>query len=69
MAFDAVLISFGLSRLLALKGLLPGPAAYAPMGLVAALNLILLYSYFAKRSRLGRVLAKQGAEAVGDQAR
>jgi uncharacterized membrane protein YfcA len=69
MAFDAVLISFGLSRLLALKGLLPGPAAYAPMGLVAALNLVLLYSYFSKRGRLGRGLAEQSAEAVGDQAR
>jgi hypothetical protein len=52
MAFDAVLISFGLSRLLALKGLLPGALAYAPMAAVAALNLIFLYSHFRKRKQL-----------------
>ena len=52
MAFDAVLISFGLSRLLALKQLLPGLLAYAPMAVVAVLNLIVLYSYFSKRKKL-----------------
>ena len=51
-AFDAVLISFGLSRLLALKQLLPGLLAYAPMAVVAVLNLIVLYSYFSKRKKL-----------------
>lgn len=53
MAFDAVLISFGLSRLLALKQLLPGLFAYSPMAVVAVLNLIVLYSYFSKRKKLG----------------
>ena len=51
MAFDAGLISFSLSRLLAAKHYLPGALSYAPMGLVALINLHVLYSYFRQRSR------------------
>lgn len=56
MAFDAGLISFSLSRLLAAKHYLPGALAYAPMGLVAIINLRVLYTYFSQRSRQAAAL-------------
>lgn len=51
MAFDAGLISFSLSRLLAARNYLPGLLAYAPMGLVALINLRVLHVYFSQRQR------------------
>jgi uncharacterized membrane protein YfcA len=51
MAFDACLISFSLSRMLSLKGYVKGALAYLPMGLVAVVTGLVLYSYFARRKR------------------
>lgn len=54
MAFDAGLISFSLSRILAAKHYLPGALAYSPMALVALINLRVLYSFFSQRPRRPR---------------
>ena len=54
MAFDAGLISFSLSRILAAKHYLPGALAYSPMALVAFINLRVLYSFFSQRPRRPR---------------
>jgi uncharacterized membrane protein YfcA len=46
MSFDAWVVGFGLSRVLNDLGLVPSPACYAALALVAAVDTVLLVRYF-----------------------
>ena len=46
MSFDAWIVAFGLSALLSELRIVPGPSAYAVLGLVAAIDTWLLYTFF-----------------------
>jgi uncharacterized protein len=49
MSFDAWVVGFGFSRTLIGLGLLGDPAAYAVLATAAAIDLVLLYQFFAQR--------------------
>lgn len=51
MAFDAWLISFGLSRVLSTHGGVLAPFAYVPMAGVLVLDAVILYRYFTMRKK------------------
>jgi uncharacterized membrane protein YfcA len=54
MSFDAWVVGFGLSTLLRARRAIDGPQAYAVLGVVVAIDLVLLYRFFSAphRSRL-----------------
>ncbi len=52
MSFDAWVVGFGASRVIADLGLIEGPIAYSVLGLVVAIDTSLLYRFFMQR-RLG----------------
>lgn len=51
MSFDAWVIGFGLSRVLPQLKLMPGPAAYLVLVAIVCIDLVLLYRFFAQRTR------------------
>ena len=52
MSFDAWVVGFGISSLLRLLHIVEGGAAYLVMAAVIAIDLVLLYRFFSKRSQL-----------------
>jgi uncharacterized membrane protein YfcA len=51
MSFDAWIVGFGFSRTLIELGVLGDPSAYMVLGTAAAVDLVLLYQFFARRRR------------------
>jgi uncharacterized membrane protein YfcA len=51
MSFDAWVVGFGLSRTLIDVGFLGDPLGYAVLGTAAAIDLVLLYQFFARQRR------------------
>lgn len=56
MSFDAWVVGFGASRVLADLGLVESPMAYGVLAIVAAIDTRLLYRFFRER-RSGREVA------------
>ncbi len=53
MSFDAWIVGFGLSRVLADLGLIASPAVYGVLGVVVLVDAYLLYAFFEQRRLLG----------------
>jgi uncharacterized membrane protein YfcA len=51
MSFDAWVVGFGFSRTLLDLGILGDPSAYVVLATAAAIDLVLLYQFFSRRSR------------------
>lgn len=67
MSFDAWIVGFGLSKVLAALRLAAGPASYSVLMAVAALDGVLLFSFFSKRRRVETPpLSAAGLEPAGD---
>ncbi len=58
MSFDAWVVGFGLSTLLRALGVLAGLQAYGVLAVVAAIDAVLLYRFFARARRATGVLAR-----------
>lgn len=66
MSFDAWVVGFGLSKVLAALHLAAGPRSYSVLMAVAAIDGVLLYSFFAKRRNAEPALASSAGLAPAD---
>jgi hypothetical protein len=64
MSFDAWVVAFGVSRLLQELALVPGNAAYLVLVGVGALDIWLLYRFFAREDHAFPVAEKSTAELM-----
>lgn len=55
MSFDAWIVGFGLARVLSQMKVLPEPSAYLVLLTIGAVDLVLLYRFFAQRALRGRL--------------
>jgi len=53
MSFDALVVGFGMSRVLVELQMVPSPAAYGVLATVAVLNVWLLRQFFLRRAPSG----------------
>ena len=61
MSFDAWVVGFGLSTLLRARRAIDGPQAYAVLGVVVAIDLVLLYRFFSAPHRSRLALSESNA--------
>lgn len=64
MSFDAWVVGFGLSRVLAELNLVPAPLAYVALALTASIDIWLLFRFFRERLGTPRRVAMSSAVAV-----
>ena len=65
MSFDALVVGFGMSRVLVELQLAPSPAAYSVLAAVVAIDAYLLYRFFQRRSFPSRTAGQSGLRFPG----
>jgi len=60
MSFDALVVGFGMSRVLIELRLAPSPAAYSVLAAVVVIDAYLLYRFFQRRSSPSRTGGQSG---------
>jgi len=64
MSFDAWIVGFGMSRVLNELHVVDGPRAYTVLAVIGAIDLVLLYRFFAKPREPSRVLHEPALQEI-----